>query len=247
MSMIDSVLGGLAVGLGATAYMTIYDGTLLGNIVATFCFSIIMMAIPFYKLDFFVGRPGILTDKNTDPVESIIVYMGNFIGITWIALLMKVFPEYGERIGSYSHAILEQLHNLTWDTVFVLSMFAGMMFYAGAMAVNRGQTVFYFMLVNIVCVFAQWPTIHLIVWSLWSDTWDKYWYLIFPTTLGNVVGSNLWYLLRRHSPTFKNKDYVIPDSYDIADKFREFVLNNQNYENNKDNFFHMSDGSSQDS
>ncbi len=60
--MIDAVLGGLAMGLGSTAYMLIQDGTLFSNVIATICFSIIMMAIPFYKLDLFLGRPGILSN-----------------------------------------------------------------------------------------------------------------------------------------------------------------------------------------
>lgn len=237
MSMIDSVLGGLAIGLGAVAYMFIYDGTIAGSILAAFCFSIIMMAIPFYRLDFFLGRPGILTDKNNDPIETFIVYMGNFIGITWIALLMKLTPEYGEKIGKFAHMTLENLHNFTWDTVFLLSIFAGMMFYAGAMATTKGHTIFYFMLVNIVCVFAQWPTIHLVFFCLWSDTWAQYWYLIFPTTFGNIIGANLWIMLRKHSPTYHNEQYIKPDTYDIVDRFHDFVSNKKNQDSNKDNPF----------
>lgn len=239
MSIIDSILGGLAIGLGSVAYMTIYDGTQIGSVLAALCFSIIMMAIPFYKLDFFLGRPGILSDKNNDPVETGMIYMGNFIGITWIALVVKLFPEYGEKIGEYANYTLRTLHGFTWDTVLVLSIFAGMMFYAGAMATTKGYTVFYFLLVNIVCIFAKWPTAHLIMFCLWSDTWVNYWYLIIPTTIGNVIGSNVWIMLRKRSPTYKNKEYITPDSYDIVDRFRDFVYNNQNQSKNKDNFFHM--------
>lgn len=64
MILIDSILAGLAYGLGVTSYMWIYDGTLGANVIGVFCFSVIVMAIPFYKLNFFLGRPGILTNKN---------------------------------------------------------------------------------------------------------------------------------------------------------------------------------------
>ena len=221
--MIDGVLAGLAVGLGSVAYMIAYDGTIVSHIVAALCFSIIMMSIPYYRLDFFLGRPGVLTSKNIDPIENMIIYMGNFIGITWIALLMKLIPQYGEKIGIRAHEVLMHLHEYSWDTVFILSIFAGMMFYAGAMATVHGNSIFYFLLVNFVCIFAEWPTVHLIFWCLWSDSWDIGWYLIIPTTLGNIIGANLWVLLRKHSPTYQNAEYLKPDSYDIADKFHEFV------------------------
>ncbi len=43
-------------------------------------------------------------------------------------------------------------------------------------------------------------------------------------------------MLRKHSPTFKNQDYIKPDEYDIVDRFRDFVRNNKNSEDpNKDN------------
>jgi formate/nitrite transporter FocA (FNT family) len=221
--MIDGILGGLAVGLGTVAYMMTYNGTEMSTLIATLCFAIVMLAIPFYKLDFFLGRPGVLSDKNNNIIDNLVVLAGNAIGVTWIALLLKLFPEYHTKIQTYAHYTLEHLHGYTWDTVFILSIFAGMMLYAGAMATTKGATIFYFGLVVFVTCYAQWPILHLIIFCLWSDTWLDYWYLLIPTTLGNVIGVNLWIMFRKHSPTYQNAKYVTRERADIADKFHSFV------------------------
>lgn len=68
-TLIDAILGGLAYGLGVTSYLWIYDGTPSNAVVGAFCFSVIVMAIPFYDLNFFLGRPGVLSDKNLTVFE----------------------------------------------------------------------------------------------------------------------------------------------------------------------------------
>lgn len=221
MSIIDSVLAGLAYGLGATAWFFVYDGSLISIALGGFCFAIILMAIPYYKLDFFLGRPGALTDKNIDPIESLIIYFGNFIGVTWIGLLIKIFAPAENHIIATANYALSYLHSLSWDTVCVISVFSGMMFYAGSMAVNRGIQPSYFLLVSFVCIMCRWPTVHMVFYCLWADTWKDFWYLIIPVTVGNVIGSNVWVLLRKHSPTFKNEQYLTPDKHDIVDTLHQ--------------------------
>ena len=240
MSIIDSVLAGLAYGMGATAWFLVYDESLLSLTIGSLCFSIILMAIPYYRLDFFLGRPGVLTDKNTSLIESIIVYFGNLIGIMWIGILMKIFAPHGDHISQVARYVLSHLAEQGWDTVFVVSIFSGMMFYAGAMAVNNGYAPTYFLLISFVCMMAHWPTVHMIFFCLWADTWESwsyFWYLIIPVTLGNIIGSNIWIILRRHSPTYKNERFIKPDSdeADIVRKFHQFVLDNQKKDSNNDN------------
>ena len=235
MSIIDSILGGIAYAMGVTAWFFIYDGSLLSLIAGSVCFAIILMAIPYYRLDFFLGRPGVLTDKNTDPVETLIIYMGNFIGVMWVGVTIKLFGPTSEHMIATAHYALEYLDKASWDTVFVVSILGGMMFYAGAMTVNINGSPVYFMLASFVCMMTHWPMIHVVWYALWVDTWVGYWYLIIPVTLGNLIGANVWFMLRKHSPTYKNKKYVTPDSYDIVDKFHDFVLNNRNQDSNNDN------------
>lgn len=236
MSIIDSILAGIAYGMGVTVWFFIYDGSLLSLTIGSVCFAIILMAIPYYRLDFFIGRPGVLSDKNMDLVEGLIVYMGNFIGTMWIGVMIKLFGSQNKHMVEIAHFALEYLKNESWDTILVISILGGMMFYAGAMAVNRGHTPFYFMLAAFVCMMAHWPMIHAVWYAMWIDTWAGYWYLIIPVTLGNLIGSNVWYMLRKHSPTYQNQKYITPDSYDIVDRFRDFVRNSKNSEDpNKDN------------
>lgn len=235
MSIIDSILGGIAYAMGVAVWFFVYDGSLLSLTVGSVCFAIILMAIPYYRLDFFLGRPGVLSDKNMDPVEGLIVYMGNFIGVMWVGVLIKLFGPRPEHMIATAHYVLEYLHGESWDTVFVISILGGMMFYAGAMAVNRGHPPTYFWAAAFVCMMAHWPMIHVVWFSFWVDSWATYWYLMIPVTLGNVIGSNVWFMLRKHSPTYQNKKYITPDSYDIADRLHDFVQNKKNQENNKDN------------
>lgn len=235
--MIDAFLGGLAYGLGVTAYMWIYDGTVANGIVGAFCFSVIVMAIPFYNLDFFLGRPGLLSDKNIGFFDNLAIFMGNFLGLTWMGLFVKVLPAYGAKITANANYALNFMANYSFDTNLILSIYAGMMFYAGAMACRKGYSVFYFMLINLVCLFAQWPTMQFLVFSLWADSWKPYGYLMFPVVLGNILGANIWVLMRRHSPKYKNKEYITQDApKSIADKIEELVLSNSSHQDsNKDN------------
>lgn len=234
--MTESLLGGLAIGLGSVAYMHIYDGTLFSDMIGALCFCIIMLAIPYYDLDLFIGRPGLMVDRNTNPVESILIYLGNFIGVTWIALILKLIPEYAEKIGQLSNETLTLLHEYTWDTVFIISIFAGMMMYAGLVATYSDKIWGFFMAACFVTVAAKWPLCHLLFFCFWSDSWE-YWYLIVPVTLGNIIGSNIWGLLRKHSPRYKHAHLFTPDSSDIVDKFHDFVLRTKNQESNKDSPF----------
>ena len=220
--MIDSVLGGLAIGLGTISYMHIYDGTLLSDIVGAICFSIIMLAIPYFDLDLFIGRPGLMVDRNTDPVELGLIYLGNFIGITWMALILKLIPEYGEPMRLLAHETLERLHAETFDTVFIVSTFAGMMVYAGLVAMKMKNVWTFFIAACFVTVMARWPLCHLVFFCFWSDSWEHF-YLIVPVTFGNVVGANIWGMLRQHSPKYKNAYLFTPDSSDIVDKFHDYV------------------------
>ena len=234
MSVIDSMLAGIAYAMGVTAWFFVYDGSLFSLAIGSVCFAIILMAIPYYKLDFFIGRPGVLTDKNIDIFETIFIYMGNFVGVMWVGVLIKLFGPRNEHLVEIAHYTLTYLHEQTWDTVFVISILGGMMFYAGAMAVNRGHSPLYFFAAAFVCMMTHWPMIHVVWYALWVDTWSEYWYLVIPVTLGNLIGGNLWVMLRKHSPTFRNKQFIEPDSYDIADRFHDFVSDKKNQRSNKD-------------
>lgn len=234
--MIDAFLGGLAYGLGVTAYMWIYDGTVANGIVGAFCFSVIVMAIPFYNLDFFLGRPGLLSDKNITFFDNVMIFMGNFLGLAWMGLFVKILPQYGAKIIYNANYALNFMQNYSIDTNFILSIYAGMMFYAGAMAYRRGHTIFYFMLINLVCLFAQWPTMQFLTYCLWADSWRAHGYLMFPVVFGNIIGANIWVLLRKNSPTYKDKIYLTPDEpKSIADRIEELVLNSDIQDSNKDN------------
>ena len=221
--MVDAFLGGLASGMASAAYLFAYSNSVLGKLIAAICFSVTMMAIPYYKLDFFLGRPGLLSDKNNNTIDTLIVFMGNFVGVTWIALLVKLFPEYNKQMEAQAEIVLQSLHSFSWVGVLMLSIFAGAMFYAGTVPVYRGQTPIYFALINLVCIYASWPTFHFVYFCLSLDLKIKYWYLVPIIIIGNTIGSNIWITLRKHSSTYKNKDLFTPDSYDIVDKFHDFV------------------------
>lgn len=174
--------------------------------------------------------------------------MGNFIGLCMIGLFVKVLPQYGAKIIYNANFALKFMRDYTVSTNFILSIYAGMMFYAGAMAYRKGHTVFYFMLINLVCLFAQWPTMQFLIYCLWADSWKEHGYLMVPIVLGNIIGANIWVMLRNFSNKFIDKQYIIPDKQDdIADRFEQIVLNKSYLKKNKDNLFGTSDEQDQDS
>lgn len=181
-----------------------------------------------------MGRAGLFNSKNYGPVELVLIYLGNFVGVSWIALILKLMPNYYMKIYAISEAMLRDLSKERFDTIFILSIFAGMMTYAGIVAFKQSNTWAYFVAAIAIIMLTEWPLLPVVSLYIWLDDW-QYWEIIFPVTIGNIIGVHIWSTLRQKSDRYK--DNFKPDSYDIADKFHDFVYNNQNLRSNKDSHF----------
>jgi len=87
--LIESILAGFVVSFGAIAYLFIDD-----MLISSICIGLVLMSIVYYDLDLFTGHGGLLTSQRETVIEGIIIFVGNNIGVMWIALLLKLAPEY---------------------------------------------------------------------------------------------------------------------------------------------------------
>lgn len=226
--MVEAFLGGLVIGLGCIANYTV------GGWLGALFFAITILSAVYYDLDIFVGKAGLLTNKNLDIVEMLLVFAGNFAGITWISLLIKLIPQYGEPLGKIAEDMLTQTSSVAWDTCFVLAIFAGMTLYGGIVAYVKTKNWIMLVLPIMMMILADWPFSLITVFLLWQADWINWPHLI-PIILGNMIGVNIWHLLRRRSERYH--DEFKPDASDISSKFHDFVLSTKNHANN-DNSSH---------
>lgn len=131
---IKSILGGLAIGLAATAYMVV-DNHVFGSLL----FALGLFTIYTFELDLFTGKIGFaLDDKNI--LKLIIVWLGNFIGCYLFAICMKA-----TRLISDSVLVEEAVHKVetklddSYLSIFVLGIFCGFLMYVVAKAFKMTQ------------------------------------------------------------------------------------------------------------
>ena len=214
--MIESLLAGFVVAFGTMSYLKV------GGAVGALLYSITILSIVYYDLDLFVGKSGVLTARKTDYVELFLILLGNFIGVTVIASALFLIPGYGEPFGELSEQILTKHFGYGIDGLFVVSVFAGMVMYAGITAYEKTHIWVMLCLPIMMVVMCGWPFIvsEFFMFIGVREYWVKAYYLI-PIFLGNFLGSNLFPFLRRRSKRFKNEYAVIEQEPGIGDKLRQ--------------------------
>lgn len=220
--MIDAICGGIVVGLGAIADLVI------GGPVGAFMFGLTVLSAIYFRLDLFIGRPGLLTDKNLDIVEMIFCLIGNFIGVTWIAVFVKMVPGYGSEVDIMAKQLLSSISWAHLDTLLITSFFAGLTMYGGVIAYDMTKNWLMLVLPITMCILAGWPICFRTFFILWAGDFEN-WKVIIPVIMGNTLGVNTWHMLRRHSPRYMER--FKRDSSDIASKFHEYVLSTKNQSN----------------
>lgn len=226
--MVEPLLAGFVVGFGTMSYL--YVGGPMGALL----YAITILSIIYYDLDLFVGKAGLLTSRQTDIIELVLILLGNLIGVTAIAAALFIIPGYGEPYGKLAAETIERHMSYGIDGLFVISIFAGMVMYAGITAYKKTQIWIMLCLPIMMVILCDWPFIvsEFFMYVGVRNDWVK-WYYLIPIMLGNFIGANLFPLLRRHSPRYKN-EYVINDEPDIASKLRQ-SLGTLDQESNNDN------------
>lgn len=191
--IIKSILGGLTIGIAATAYMVV-DNHVFGSIL----FALGLFTIYTFELNLFTGKIGFALDDKNIP-KLIIVWLGNFVGCVGFAFCMKA-----TRLVASSTLVEEAVHKVevkledSYLSIFVLGIFCGFLMYVVAKAFKMTQNTpnsvgGYISMFIAVPTFLYLGFEHCIanmyyvsIASMWS--FDAL-IMILVATLGNTVGA----------------------------------------------------------
>lgn len=129
--LVDAILAGIVISFGTIADM--YNPGPIGALL----YSITVLSCVYYELDLFVGRAGLLTAKGTDFIELLLILLGNLIGAMFIGTAFFLIPNYGLQYMEYAESILDTHMSYGIDGLFLISIFCGMVMYAGIMAYEK--------------------------------------------------------------------------------------------------------------
>ena len=186
--LLKSILAGVMIAIGGTINLTI--GGLAGSIL--FAIGLFMIVVNGYNL--YTGKIGYLFDNGKKyVVELIITLIGNLIGTLSCGYIL-LLTRYGEKIQNIAVNICDIKLNDTWYSIFILSIFCGMLMY---LAVNLYKELKdcgkYIAVFICVCVFILCGFEHCVanmyyfsVANMWSI--NTFLYLLIMI-LGNSVGS----------------------------------------------------------
>lgn len=181
-----SILGGFLIGIGGIAYLTI------GGPLGAFCFSIGLISILTFTCNLFTGKAGLLATKDINVKQLMSVWIGNFIGCltaSGFAWQIPTWPQISEK----ATTIINTRASNSFFTNFLLGILCGLLMYIAVTGFKKtGNYLFAIAPVAIFilcgfnhCVADMFYTCCAVITS-WSDVAH-----LIPTTLGNIVGTNI--------------------------------------------------------
>lgn len=181
-----SVMGGVLIGIGGIAYLTI--GATLG----AFCFSIGLISILTFTFNLFTGKAGLLVTKDITIKQLMLIWVGNFVGCLIASGFARQIPTWPQ-ISEKATAIINIKASNSFFTNFFLGILCGLLMYIAVTGFKKtGNYLFAIAPVAIFilcgfnhCVADMFYTCCAVITS-WSDVTH-----LIPTTLGNIVGCNL--------------------------------------------------------
>lgn len=127
-TLILSIAAGLCIGIGCIVFLSIEN-----KIIGAFLFAIGLLTILLFRFNLFTGMVGYLTkniqNKNWKYlITLLIVFIGNFIGSSLTAILIKL-TELSPDIILRCNTMTELKLNETWYSLLILGAFCGILMY----------------------------------------------------------------------------------------------------------------------
>ena len=181
-----SILAGILISIGGIAYMSV------GGVIGAILFSLGLMTIVTFKYDLFTGKAGLLATGEISAFELSFIWFGNLIGAMCSGIAVQFFPNAPDLIEK-SIAIVEKKASYDPMTNLVLGVFCGMLMYIAVTAFKAtGNYIFCIapVTVFIMCGFNHCVADMFYICCNPTQRWWNWSHLI-PTTIGNVIGTNL--------------------------------------------------------
>lgn len=132
---ISGILAGMLIGLGCAINLQLIsmDHKILGSLIFGFGLFVIIQ----FKMFLYTGKVGFVLDNKPNYLIDLLVgLVGNFIGIYFLCSLLSL-TRAGNTLIPAAQAIINVKQADSWDSIFVLSIFCGIMIYLAV----KGQQV----------------------------------------------------------------------------------------------------------
>ncbi len=192
--LLSALAAGVCIGIGGIIYVSLFS---VSKIVGAFLFALGLFTIICYQFSLFTGKVGyIFENKISYLLDLLIIWIGNFLGTLFVALLYRHTRMFSNEANQILQNIVMAKQNDQPLSIFILSLFCGMLMYI-AVNTQRKENIhpIFKLLAIFICVagFILCGFEHVIanmfyisVSGLWSFKIVLYLLLM---TLGNGIGS----------------------------------------------------------
>ena len=182
--MIEAILAGFMIALGAIVYLTL--GTPLGP----FMFAVGLLAVLTFEFNLFTGKAGLLASKSIKVYDLFEIWLGNLTGTLLAAFLIIWSPGFAE-LHEKAQGILTVRMSNPFGVNVAMGIMCGILMYLAVTMWKQERYAVYAILPVAVFIFSGYN--HCVAdmfytWISFSDIAD-FWHLV-PTTLGNIIGCN---------------------------------------------------------
>ena len=140
---IKALAAGVAIGIGATAYMAC-DSKIVGALL----FTVGLFTICFFKLNLYTGKIGYLLDMS-NPMDCLVIWLGNVCGCVLSGLLLRyALPD----VAATARMITEAKLELPLLRAGVLGIFCGVLMYVAVHNYSENPDPFGKCLGVLVCI-----------------------------------------------------------------------------------------------
>ena len=179
------IFAGLMISMGGYLYLT------LGGTIGSIFFAIGLMSIVHFKLHLFTGKAGLLATKEISALTLVVIWLTNFIGCALGGIVTQLTPK-GQVLAELASAIVEAKTANTFLENMILGIGCGILMYIAVRGYQDTK--------NLVFVFA--PVAAFIIAGFNHCVADMFYLsigankvkdflILIPTTIGNIIGTNL--------------------------------------------------------
>ena len=189
---ISSILAGLCIVIGATAYLLLRDKYYLAG---AFIFGLGLFCIMHCKLYLYTSKVGaLLTSKRSYILDLLVCIIGNFIGVFVFSSLLKL-TRIGDALSAEALELVTAKQNDTWYSILILSIMCGIMIFIAAFGHQKseytlGKVIFCFLAVSAFIISSHEHCIANACYYTFAGVFDKKSLLYFVIMIiGNGIGA----------------------------------------------------------
>ncbi len=192
--MIRSIAAGFMIAVSALIYLVV------GPPLGAFMFAFGLLSILIFQFSLFTGKAGLLATKEVRFAQLLKIWIGNFIGCVFGALLARMTP-IGPEITTKALSIINVRIGNLWIENIVLGILCGIMMYVGV----RGFLTAPYLTILSVAAFILIGANHCVADMAYislaanAETLIPALAALLFTTLGNIIGTNIVPLFRIYS------------------------------------------------